>query len=77
MFPNGNGLLVPVGNDCAADSGGVASLLPWAQANGVGWLSFAWDVYGYCTLISSYEPATPYSGGYGAYVEAFDQAQAG
>ncbi len=64
-------------NDCAADAGGVESLLPWAQANGAGWLSFAWDVYGFCTLISSYEPATPYAGGYGSYVQTFDQAQAG
>ena len=69
--------------DCSDDS--ASQFLPWYQANGMGWLSFAWDEYPYCTLFvdqsgetltQNYDDPTP-DPGYGTYVEAFDQAQPG
>jgi hypothetical protein len=74
-FPVVAGETGPVNDNNASPA--CSTFLSWYAANGMGWLSYAWDAWNAPGVLISNYSGTPYPGGYGACVEAFDQAQAG
>jgi hypothetical protein len=64
------------GSDCNNSSANIAVFMTWADAHGVGYEAWTWDMWGAChlSLLTTYN-GTPY-GAYGTYVQQHIRAMA-